>query len=116
MACPFALWDLLGYSLDGWVLIAPTALGALLVGLGQHRLLGIRGVRAYYWALASVIAWALAAAMTLALLAIPNHPTSGLLQWLRALLAVGSGGIVLSAITGRVLVWLFRPSSNSACS
>ena len=108
MTCPFALCDLVSYSLDGWALIAPTALGALLVGLGQHRLFGIRGVRTYCWAPASVIAWALAAATSLALLAIPSHPTSGLLQWLRPLLAFGSGGIVLSFITGNVLVWLFR--------
>jgi hypothetical protein len=113
MTCPFALCDLVGYGLDGSALIAPTAFGALLVGLGQHRLFGIRGVRTYCWAPASVIAWALAAATSLALLAIPGHPTSGLLQWLRPLLAFGSGGIVLSFITGPVLVWLFRPPPNS---
>lgn len=113
MTCPFALCDLAGYGLDGSALIAPTALGALLVGFGQHRLFGIRGVRTYCWAPASAIAWALAAATTLALLAIPGDPTSGLLQWLRPLLAFGSGGIVLSFITGPVLVWLFQSPPNT---
>jgi hypothetical protein len=113
MTCPFALCDLVGYGPDGWALIAPTALGALLVGLGQHRLFGIRGVRTYCWVPASVIAWALAAATSLAILAIPDYATSGLLQWLRPFLAFGSGGIVLSLITGSVLVWLFRPSPDS---
>jgi hypothetical protein len=113
MTLPFALCDLLGYSLDGSILIVPAALGALLVGIGQHRLFGIRGIRAYLWAPASAIAWALAAATTLALLAIPYDPASGPLQWLRPLLAFVSGGIVLGVITGCALVWLFRsPPDN----
>jgi hypothetical protein len=113
MTLPFALCDLVGYGLDGMALIAPTALGALLVGLGQHRLFGIRGLRTYCWVPASVIAWALAAATNLAILPIPDHPTSGLLQWLRPLLAFGSGGIVLGLITGLALVWLFRSPPDS---
>jgi hypothetical protein len=108
MTLPFALCDLIGYSLDGYVLIAPAALGALLVGIGQHRLFGVRGIRAYFWAPASAIAWVLAAATTLALLAIRYNPASGPLQWLRPLLAFVSGGVVLGVITGCVLVWLFR--------
>jgi hypothetical protein len=107
MTCPFALCDLVGHGLEGSALIAPTALGALLVGLWQHRLFGVRGVKTYCWAPTSMIAWALAAATTLAL-GIPGHPRSGL-QLLRQFLALGSGGIVVSLITGPVLVWLFRP-------
>ncbi len=113
MTLPFALCDLIGYNLDGSILIVPAALGALLVGIGQHRLFGIRSIRAYFWAPASAFAWTLAAATTLALLAIRYNPASGPLQWLRPLLAFVSGGIVLGVITGCVLVWLFRsPPDN----
>jgi hypothetical protein len=116
MTLPFALCDLIGYNLDGYVLIAPAALGALLVGIGQHRLFGVRSIRAYCWIPASAIAWVLAAATTLALLAIHYNPASGPLVWLRPLLAFVSGGIVLGVNTGCVLVWLFRapPAEHAA--
>jgi len=104
LACPFAICDLAGYGLSGSALIAAAALGGLIAGLGQARLLGVRVPKRYWWVAASLSGWAAASATTVTL-AIPGRPASAL-QWVRQLLALAGGGIILAAVTGPILAWL----------
>ena len=81
------------------------ALGGLLVGLLQWRVLARHMERAGWWVLASVVGWTLAGRVS-------NVTFSG--DW-DALLNLGMillGGVVLGVVTGGVLVWMVGRSQT----
>jgi hypothetical protein len=111
LACPFLLFDLLGYGASRLALVIAAAGGGLIAGWGQSSTLRVCSIKRYWWMPASALGWALAAAATVLTL-FPGHPSSGL-QWLRQLLAIGSGGVMLAVATGPVIAWLCRPYERS---
>lgn len=106
MGAPFVASDVLHAVWSQWSFSLPlsVAVGGLLVGWLQWRLLRKRSRRPGWWVPACIVAWTLAAA-TVGLSGLV--PGSG---WL-ALFSLGSillGGVVLGAASGGVLVWLLR--------
>jgi hypothetical protein len=77
------------------------AIGGLLVGLLQRRILRSHSDRANWWVPASVVAWSLAAWTA-------SVTFSGALDAILTLGMILMGGVVLGVVTGGALVWMFR--------
>lgn len=106
MGAPFVISDIVHavWSEFSFSLPLTVALGGLLIGLLQERLLRPHSRRAEWWVPACIAGWTLAAA-TVALGGV--FPPGG---W-HALFSLGAillGGVVLAVVTGGALVWLLR--------
>jgi hypothetical protein len=108
MGTPFVASDVVHAVWSQWSFSLPlsVALGGLLVGFLEGRLLRSHSRRANWWVPACIAGWTLAAATVgLSSLFLPGG-------WL-ALFSLGTillGGVVLAAVTGGALVWLLRSS------
>jgi len=114
MGIPFLLSDVFGMWAErsGIVLIlVNVAVGSLIVGLWQRRVLQPHSVKAGLWIPTSVIGWMLAAAVP-PLLSVGGHPETALAVW-RNIGAIALGGVVLGVVTTGALVWLLRPSLST---
>ena len=105
LGVPFVLEDLLaatGNEFDSLhSLQIDVAIGGLLVGLLQRRILRPHSDRANWWVPASVAAWALAAWMA-------SANFSGAWDAILNLGMILMGGVVLGIVTGGALVWMLR--------
>lgn len=101
-----AVWDRFAYSLPLCV-----AIGGLLVGVLQRRILRSHCHRANWWILASVAGWVVAVAPIVVLDAInaPRGPWS-VLVFLGVMFI---GAFAFSYVTGRVLVWLIEDGRSA---
>ena len=103
MGAPFVMWDIgavIGIE-SLFSLPLCVVLGALLVGLMQSRLLTSRSDRANWWVPTCVAGWALPAGAS----ALGDSVAGG---WggLVSVAGMFLGGVVLGAVTGRVLTWM----------
>jgi len=115
MGAPFLLSDTIGALWTGapflvgrhyLALHLSVALGSLLVGLWQRRILQSHSMRANWWVVACTVGWILAAVVT-TLVMVPGHPESSLELW-RNFGAIPLGGLVLGVVTGEALLWLLQ--------
>jgi hypothetical protein len=109
MGMPFVLSDV--FSI--WrseemtlLLFLNVALGSLIGGWWQCRILQRRSVKAHWWIVGSIAGWMLSATAPL-ILTSGGHPESSLALW-RNLGAIALGGIVLGVVTGGTLLWMLR--------
>lgn len=103
MGVPFLLWDLSSAAGLGAFFSLPACVvaGSLLVGLLQGRLLRPRLARRSTWIVASLIGWGLpVAVIALSDAGLLSGAGAGTVLYLGAMLL---GGVVLGAVTGRVL-------------
>ena len=111
LGLPFALSDVFGRWVTGSDanrLLTHVAVGSLLVGFWQYRLLQRRFRSASVWILACMGGWVVAVGLLGALVnGYGGGPTRA---WLNmGILALG--GVVVGITTGGTLVWLFRQQS-----
>ncbi|HMB94267.1 MAG TPA: hypothetical protein VKP65_25680 [Rhodothermales bacterium] len=113
LALPFLASDIAGvaewdvsYSLHVCV-----ALGGFLVGLWQSFLLRRSVAKAGYWVGGSALGWLLAAAPVALVDALPLRGIWGAVLYLSGAVV---GGLILGAVTGRMLIWLHRGGEISA--
>lgn len=107
LSAPFWVTDIaqamdraIPYSLEAYV-----ALGGLIVGVWQWRLLRVRFNQAGWWVLASALGWSLAAVAA----ALANaQPLRGIWGALLFLAIAVAGGLILGFVTGLALVRLRR--------
>ncbi len=83
------------------------ALGSLIVGIWQRRILESHSTRATWWIAGCIASWILAT-LTVVLIMVPGRPESSLALW-RNFGAIPLGGAVFGVLTGGALVWLLRP-------
>lgn len=111
MGVPFVVFDLVAAvwsEFPNLLLLPLVAIGGLLVGLLQRRILCSHSDRANWWVPACVAGWTLAAGTA------ASGPLLDIIfpgRWLSAILNLGVillGGVVLGVVTGRVLVWMLR--------
>ena len=111
MGTPFVLADVVGVSWSGdrsgeiLILYLHVALGGLLVGLWQRRILQPHTARAAWWVAACSAGWMFAAAVVT--LFVGGHPQSPV-ELLRNVGGIALGGVALGVMTGAALVWLLR--------
>jgi len=110
MTTSFLFADLL--RLDQSVAALPlfAAIGGLLTGLLQKDLPRSRSSLARRWAIVSAVAW-MCPALLVAVLLVPGHPRT-LLESVRNLGSIASGGVVLGIITGVSLVSFVHAEST----
>lgn len=112
MGVPFVVFDLVAAVWSEFAhlrsLQLDVAIGGLLVGLLQRRILCLHSDRANWWAPACVAGWTLAAGTA------ASGPLLDIIfpgRWLSLILNLGMillGGVVLGVVTGGVLVWMLR--------
>lgn len=107
LSAPFLVMDVakamgraIPYSLEAYV-----ALGGLIVGVWQWRLLRVRFNQAGWWVLASALGWSFAAVTAVLANAQPLRGIGGALLFLAIAVA---GGLILGLVTGVALVRLRR--------
>lgn len=107
MAVPFVVSDIAGVAGWGWPysLHVCVAIGGLLVGLWQSLLLRRKVAKAGYWIVATTLGWILAAAPVGIVDLLPLRGPLGAVVYLLGMIA---GGLILGAVTGGALVWLYR--------
>ena len=109
MGMPFVLSDVFNVwrsdAMELWLFLN-VALGSLIVGWWQRRILQRRSIKAHWWIVGSVAGWTLAAATAL-ILTTGGPPESSLELW-RNIGTIALGGIVLGVVTGGALVWVLR--------
>jgi hypothetical protein len=108
MGTPFVLSDLVGaWGHAPELLMGPNAaVGGLLVGLWQRRMLRSHSARANWWVPACIAGWMLAAALPPALIGFRPGP-----HWSN-LVGIALGGVVLGVVTGGALVWVLQSSQS----
>jgi len=85
------------------------ALGGLIAGVWQSRLLRSQSRNAGWWILASVAGWSLAACTALISDNLfRSHSIRGIWGALAYLGIIASGGLILGLVTGISLVWMLR--------
>lgn len=107
LSAPFLVTDIakaIGRDLP-YSLYVCVALGGLIVGVWQWRLLRGRFNHAGWWVLASTLGWSLAAVAAALANAQPLRGIAGALLFLAIAVA---GGLILGSVTGVALVWLRR--------
>lgn len=111
LGAPFLVTDIakaLGRDLP-YSLYIYVALGGLLAGIWQWRLLRSRFHHAGWWVLASTLGWSLAAGAA----ALANaQPLRGIWGALLFLAITAGGGLILGAVTGMALVRLLREKTH----
>lgn len=106
---PFVLSDVFSvWRSDAMIvsLLLNVALGSLIAGWWQWRILKRRSLAARWWILGSVAGWMLGAAAPLVLMS-GGHPESSLALWCN-IGAFALGGILLGVVTGGTLLWVLR--------
>lgn len=109
MGTPFVLSDLVGawgHAPIPFLVGLNAALGGLLVGLWQRRMLRSHSARANWWVPACSAGWMLAGALPHALIRGGPGP-----HWSN-LVGIALGGVVLGVVTGGALVWVLRSSQS----
>lgn len=112
---PFLLSDVFGIWAERSMVVlilVNVAVGGLIVGIWQRRILQPHSVKPNLWIPACIIGWMLAAAAPLLLL-VGGHPKSSLALW-RNIGAIALGGVVLGVVTAGALVWLLQPSKTNS--
>lgn len=103
MTIPFLVTEFVDLGFNP--LAMNVALGGLLVGFLQLRILKPLSVKANWWVPTCTIGWTLAAAGASSLLdSIPGM----------VIVSMVFGGAILGAITGKVLVWIIPQAENSS--
>ncbi|MET0645331.1 MAG: hypothetical protein ABW208_01845 [Pyrinomonadaceae bacterium] len=111
LGAPFMLTDV--SKAAGWdipySLLASIALGGLVVGVWQSLILRSRLRRTGWWVVGSALGWTLAASTSSIAESLQRSQSlRGLWGALAYLGIVAAGGLVLGAVTGICLAWMFR--------
>jgi hypothetical protein len=109
LALPFLVTDIsnaAGWSL-AYSLPKAVTVGGIIVGGWQAFIFRSRLRMGWWWILASVLGWSLAAG-TAAADALPRSSVRGIWGAVLYLGIVAAGGLVLGLITGVCLAWMFR--------
>lgn len=115
MGTPFLLSDVFGIWTERsmvMLILLNVAVGSLIVGLWQRRILQPHSAKATQWIPACIIGWMLVAAAP-PLLVVAGHPETSLALW-RNIGAIALGGVVLGVVTAGALVWLLQPSKTNS--
>lgn len=116
LAAPFLAGDVargLGLALP-FSLHASVAVGAVVAGVWQARLLDLRGRHAAAWVIASTLGWALAAGSVDLAGVVPSVP--GVAAVAQYLAIVGAGGAVLGAVLATARVAILRGATGGAAA